>query len=143
MAISQYSSSFINLHCKHSYESDQLLISITVKNNCCFCYNKPCAFKSILLLFMSKYDMHFYLTVTLNAFIRETTSAEIYYGFHRAVNQIWHLKHLHIRIRFFVSSIRIRKKYYSFLVTLTFICKNDMKFEEKLNVISKELRNRE
>lgn len=31
MAISQYSSSFINLHCKHSYESDQLLISITVK----------------------------------------------------------------------------------------------------------------
>lgn len=50
------------------------------------------------------------------------------------------MKHLHLQIRFFVSSIPVLvfgKKNISFLVM--FICKNDMKFEEKLNVISTEL----
>lgn len=47
-----------------------------------------CVLKSILLLFMSKYEMHFNLTVTLNDFMREMTSTEIYYGFNRAINQI-------------------------------------------------------
>lgn len=99
-----------------------------------------CVLKSILLLFMSKYEMHFNLTVTLNDFMREMTSTEIYYGFNRAINQIWSMKHLHLRIRFLVSSISVLVfgKVISFLVT--HICKNDRKFEEKLNVISTELR---
>lgn len=99
-----------------------------------------CVLKSILLLFMSKYEMHFNLTVTLNDFMREMTSTEIYYGFNRAINQIWSMKHLHLQIRFFGvldSCSCIWKKIISFLVM--FIFKNDMKFEEKLNVISTEL----